>query len=450
MLKRGKVGKSSAQQLRAIFSRNRAGEAVGTYAVCSAHPAVLQAAMAQTREDGSILHVESTSSQVNQFGGYTGTTPEQFAAGIHELALKNGVTPDSVLLGSDHLGPFAWKKETAASAMQKACDLARASVRAGYQKLHFDASMPCADDGASISEETIAGRAAVLCEAAEQELSATGVERPLYVVGTEVPPPGGEVAEGTCPPPTRAQDVARTLEIFHKAFMARGLERGWENVIALVVQPGVEFGNETVFDYDSATAKGLVNALPRQNDLVFEAHSTDYQPSEKLAELVEDHFAILKVGPWLTFAYREAIFALGSIERELLAKKPSVRLSRVREALDAAMLSNPGYWSSYYKGGESEVTIARAYSFSDRSRYYWPTRAVQEEVQLLLRNLSSGAVPLTLLSQYMPLEYRAIRENQLSSTVSALIQEHIQQVLRQYAAACGVLRTVKDLRMQSA
>ncbi len=446
MAQSSKLAENSVERLRGIFSRNREGERLGTYAVCSAHPAVLQAAVAQARNDDSILHVESTSSQVNQFGGYTGTTPEQFASAIRELASQSGVSEERVLLGSDHLGPFVWKNEPAAVAMAKACELAKASVRAGYQKIHFDASMACGDDGKSISEETIAERAAVLCEAVEHEIQRSGVERPLYVVGTEVPPPGGEVAEGTCPPPTRAEDVSRTLGLFHKAFEARDLDKAWENVIAIVVQPGVEFGNESVFQYDAGTASSLVKALPRDHDLIYEAHSTDYQPPKKLAELVRDHFAILKVGPWLTFAYREAVFALAMIERELF--KNGTKLSGVREALETEMLRKPGYWKSYYKGADAEVALARAYSFSDRSRYYWPADAVQEEVKLLLRNLSSAPIPLTLLSQYLPQEYLAVREGRVLNTPVALIQEHIQQVLRQYAAACGVLRSVSG--MQSA
>src|SRR5947208_1140484 len=101
--KRSAMG--AAQQLRHIFSRNRSGERVGTYAVCSAHPAVLQAGVTQAVEDGSILHVESTSSQVNQFGGYTGQTPKQFAQSIRDLAAQFGLPKERVLLGADHLGP---------------------------------------------------------------------------------------------------------------------------------------------------------------------------------------------------------------------------------------------------------------------------------------------------------------------------------------------------------
>lgn len=44
--------------------------------------------------------------------------------------------------------------------------------------------------------------------------------------------------------------------------------------------------------------------------LVFEAHSTDYQTKEAYKQLVHDHFAILKVGPALTFAMRGFIRTL--------------------------------------------------------------------------------------------------------------------------------------------
>lgn len=433
-------GRSAAQYLRRIFSRNRAGERAGTYAVCSAHRAVLEAAVKQSTDDGSLLHIESTSSQVNQYGGYTGMTPAEFANWTRELALRKGLTRERLLLGADHLGPFAWRKEDSQAAMKKACQLAREVVRAGYQKIHLDASMACSDDGSHLSEETIADRAAVLCEAAEIEANTCGCEPPIYVVGTEVPPPGGEVAEGACPPPTRVEDVHRTLEIFKKAFLARGLVQAWENVAAIVVQPGVEFGNSQVYDYDRAQARGLVAGLPCESDLVYEAHSTDYQTEASLTALVEDHFAILKVGPWLTYAYREAVFALSMMEREVLGRKGDVRLSRVREVLDEEMKRDPSYWSSYYQGEPGEVAQARAYSFSDRVRYYWPAASVQEEIAILLRKMEKVNSPLTLLSQYMPVEFEAVRKGEIENRPEQLIQHHIQHVLKQYARACGVVR----------
>ena len=154
--------------------------------------------------------------------------------------------------------------------------------------------------------------------------------------------------------------------------------------------------------------------------------------------MVEDHFAILKVGPWLTFAFREAVFALGAIERELLAGRKSQRLSRVREVLDRAMLRKPAYWRSYYHGDESQLRLSRAYSYSDRCRYYWHEPAVQAEIEHLLDNLKTHSFPLTLVSQYLPQEYAAIRAGQIEQRPEAIVRYHIQLVLRIYAAACGM------------
>jgi D-tagatose-1,6-bisphosphate aldolase subunit GatZ/KbaZ len=437
---RATVAEEPSEYLQSIVERNRGGEAVGSYAVCSAHPAVIDAAIQQALEDGNCLHVESTSSQVNQFGGYTGMTPQQFADAMRVNAAAAGLPADRVLLGADHLGPFAWRSEPSATAMAKACDLARLCVHAGYQKIHLDTSMPCGDDAKILEEKTVAERAAILCRAAEEacEEMPTGSPRPLYVIGTEVPAPGGEVAEGECPAPTKVEDVHRTLDVFRPAFKAHDLFGAWENVVALVVQPAVEFGDSKVFDYDRQKVHELSAALPGSPALVYEAHSTDYQAPAALAEMVQDHFAILKVGPWLTFAYREAIFALSAIEREILDHKRDVRLSQVREALESEMLRNPAYWRSYYHGDEDELRLSRAFSFSDRCRYYWPQPSLQEEVNHLLHNLAHFACPLTLLSQYLPLEYEAVRQGLLENHALALIGHHIRRVLRFYGAACGV------------
>jgi D-tagatose-1,6-bisphosphate aldolase subunit GatZ/KbaZ len=421
-----------------VVERNRRGEAVGTYAVCSAHPAVLDAAIQQALADGTVLHVESTSSQVNQFGGYTGSTPSQFAAQIRQAAQKAGLTAARVLLGSDHLGPYCWRSEPAATAMANACELSAQSVRAGYQKIHLDASMPCGGDPAALPETVVAERTAMLCQAAEESFASlpSGSPRPLYVIGTEVPVPGGEVAEGESPLPTRLEDLKSSLDAFQKAFMAHGLASAWKNVIGIVVQPGVEFGDSSIFEYDQQKARLLVAGLPASPELVYEAHSTDYQTPSCLEAMVKDHFAILKVGPWLTFAFREAVFALSFIENEMPEHKRDA--SHVREALEAEMLRNPAHWLPYYHGEKEQQQFARAFSLSDRCRYYWPQLPVQQEVDRLLHNLS-GSLPLALLSQYLPCEYEAIRDGRLKNSAPAIIRHHIQRVLKVYAAACGAL-----------
>jgi D-tagatose-1,6-bisphosphate aldolase subunit GatZ/KbaZ len=430
----------SGSRLRELLRSNRLSGKGGSYAVCSAHPAVIEAAVQHPLEDGSVVLVESTSSQVNQFGGYTSLTPNEFADFVYSAAKSAGLPAERVLLGGDHLGPFPWRHEASVSALSRARELVHDCVLARYQKIHLDASMPCADDEKGITERTVADRAAILCQAAEEayrELP-SGSPEPVYVVGTEVPAPGGESVDAHSPVVTKAEDAHRTLETFRLAFEELGLSSAWERVIALVVQPGVDFASNSIFDYDRAKAQLLSAALSRYPGIVFEAHSTDYQSPQALARMVEDHFAILKVGPWLTFAFREAVWALSAIERELFTTTSQRRISHVREALEEAMLRDPAHWRSYYCGDEGEVRRDLTYGYSDRCRYYWNQPAVKEEMARLFDNLGEKPIPLTLISQYLPLEYEAIRSGQLQAVPARMVQYHIRRVLRVYADACSV------------
>jgi len=431
---------SSSARLKEIVERNRRSRGSGVYSVCSAHPSVVEAAFHNAIADQALFCVESTSSQVNQEGGYTGQTPREFSGFIHSAARIAGFPLDQIVLGGDHLGPFPWRNQHASVAMEKAHELVRACVLAGYQKVHLDASMACADDpqDAPLDAHVIAKRAAVLAEAAESafEELPVGSVPPMYVIGTEVPAPGGETTAGAPPAVTSRDHVEHTLESFRSAFAQRRLAAAWERVIALVVQPGVEFSDDVVFPYDREKARGLCSALPRDLPIVYEAHSTDYQSTQSLREMVEDHFAILKVGPWLTFAFREAIFALSAMERELLGGNKAIRLSEVRQALENAMLRNPQHWRSYYQGDEAKLHFSRAYSYSDRCRYYWHKAEVQKEIARLFANLEDKPLPATLVSQYLPLEYEAHRDGSLSTRPRDLVRRHIQVILRQYASAC--------------
>src|SRR5262249_22279801 len=211
----------ASAHLQDIVRRNRSCEPVGVYAVCSAHPQVIAAAARETHANQSVLHVESTSSQVNQLGGYTGRNPEQFANFVRAVARDTGLSNNRVLLGGDHLGPFPWRREPASMAMEKARGLVRACVLAGYQKIQLDSSMACGDDPQpGPDERTIANRAAVLCETAEDTFRelADGSSRLLYVVGTEVPAPGGESVSEQSISVTAAAHVQATLDEFKRAF----------------------------------------------------------------------------------------------------------------------------------------------------------------------------------------------------------------------------------------
>jgi len=429
--------------LRKIVDAQAQHKALGTYAICSANPFVLEAAMKQARADGTAVLIESTSNQVDQFGGYTGMTPDRFVTFVGELARWVGLPSQQIILGGDHLGPNSWQKEPAAEAMRKACDLVAACVKAGYTKIHLDASMRLGDDPGDVHTppppDVVAARAADLCAVAEQ-FSKKAAVKPVYVIGTEVPIPGGAQEVLHVLQATRVADARQTIQLARDAFRARGLDAAWDRVVALVVQPAVEFGDATVVDYDRSKAKPLAAFLKKRGGMVYEAHSTDYQPREALRQMVEDGFAILKVGPQLTYAFREALFALEAMEVEWLGHRADVTPSGLRDTLERVMLVQPGHWQKHYHGDAAALCHARKYSYSDRSRYYWPNAELQLSLERLIRNLTMNPVPMTLISQYMPAQYWAIREGRLSADPLNLIHDKIMEVTSLYAHACGVLK----------
>jgi len=347
-----------------LFRRNRAGERVGVYSVCSAHPTVIAASLELSSERGQLAVIEATCNQVNQDGGYTGMRPADFVRLVQDAANQVGMSRDMLVLGGDHLGPQPWRHLPAAEAMDKAAAMVAAYVQAGFTKIHLDCSMRCADDPEVLAEGTIAERAARLAEVAEAAASATGTA-PIYIIGTEVPPPGG-MGEGHAIVPTPPGNVGVTWQTHEAAFAERGQQQAFARVQAIVVQPGLDFGNDTVVNFDAVPAGPLSAKLADLGHAVYEAHSTDYQRPQAYADLVVGHFAILKVGPAATFALREALYALENIEAELVA--PAAR-SNLRATMEKAMLNNPRDWASHYAGDPAQQAYLRHFSFSDRLRY---------------------------------------------------------------------------------
>jgi D-tagatose-1,6-bisphosphate aldolase subunit GatZ/KbaZ len=414
------------------ISRHKAGEVVGIYSVCSAHPTVVEAAMAQAAADGSYVLIEATSNQVDQFGGYTGMRPPEFRDLVLAIADQRGFPRDRVVLGGDHLGPNRWQRETASAAMDKAETVIAAYVEAGYAKIHLDCSMSCADDPTVLDDEVVAQRTARLMLVAEDTAHRTGVGAPMYVIGTEVPVPGGAHETLGVLTPTPADRARRTVAAHRKAFADSGLDHVWLRVMALVVQPGVEFDHLHVIDYQRDATAELRRVLDDEDHLVFEAHSTDYQRPAQLRELVEDHWAVLKVGPALTFAMREALFALALIENELVAR-PS--RSNLIEVVERRMLANPEYWQGYYEGDPLTQRTARRYSYSDRLRYYWADDEVDAARRTLLQNLDRTGIPMPLISQFLPYQYDRIRAGDLEPNPQALVIDRIRDAMRPYARA---------------
>jgi D-tagatose-1,6-bisphosphate aldolase subunit GatZ/KbaZ len=436
---------------RELVASQKNGRARGICSVCSAHRIVLEAAFAQGLRDGLPVLIESTVNQVNQFGGYTGMVPTTWADFVGKAADEMQFPQDRLILGGDHLGPYPWRSEHADAAMKKAGDLVTACVHAGFTKIHVDASMPLGGDRVdaqgALDPRLVAEREAVLAGASEEAFKerrgGQADASPVYVIGTEVPAPGGiSSKEETAPreeaallPLTRVEDLIESVSFCRKAFHDRGLEEAWTRVCAVVAQPGVEYGDQEVRAYDRVRAAPLCAASRALPGMVLEGHSTDYQSMRHLGQLVEDGVAILKVGPALTFALRECLFSLELMERELLNGIAGAEGSDLSGALERAMVADPVHWKDYYVGSESRKARARKYSYSDRSRYYWNIPAVNAAVDRLISNLRGAAVPGTLLSQFLPLHYQAVRENRLGTDPRELLRESVRLVLELYSNA---------------
>jgi D-tagatose-1,6-bisphosphate aldolase subunit GatZ/KbaZ len=417
--------------LQEIFAgRGKSKTARGIYSVCSAHPWVIRAAVQQAVADKSPLLLEATSNQVNQDGGYTGMRPVDFRRMVLGIAAEEGLPAKRIILGGDHLGPGPWQRLKVAEAMASAKEMVADYRNAGFTKFHLDTSMACVNDDGPLSDEAIAERAAQLCEVAE---TTAGEEQPLYIIGTEVPAPGGAMHSLEGLKVTERSAAEETLRLHKEIFAAHGLAEAWPRVVGMVVQPGVEFNHDSVVDYASAKAADLKKMLKNKGTFIFEAHSTDYQKPAAYRELVADGFAILKVGPALTFAMREALFALSAIESELV--EPTQQ-SRLWVVVNSAMLEAPKYWKPYYQGEPSQQRLLRKYSYSDRIRYYWNEPSVKAATEHLIANLGALSVPEPLLSAYLPDQYRAVREGSLENASVPIILHRIRQALAPYAAAC--------------
>jgi D-tagatose-1,6-bisphosphate aldolase subunit GatZ/KbaZ len=415
-----------------LVARHKAGKSCGIASICSAHPLVIEAALVcGVQSKVPLLLIEATCNQVNQDGGYTGMKPADFRDFVFAIADTTGVSHDRILLGGDHLGPNPWTNLPADEAMAKAEVMVEAYVAAGFRKIHADCSMACADDPVPVPEDVIARRAARLIAKSEETWKRVGGEPPVYVIGTEVPVPGGATEDLPELEVTAPEAALGTVKAHQRIFAELGLSEVWPRVIATVVQPGVEFDHHKVVDYNRTKAVALSKAIEAVPTLLFEAHSTDYQTPKALADLVEDHFAILKVGPGLTFALREAFWALDAIEGEWLEKDRSefrrVALERMRE--------NPKHWAKYYQGAGHALRFDMQYSLSDRIRYYWPDAEIVRAEKKLFDNLAANPPPPSLVSQHMPDAFAALRRNGQPLTPANLIRAHIGAVLEGYFAA---------------
>ncbi|MCI5585910.1 MAG: class II D-tagatose-bisphosphate aldolase, non-catalytic subunit [Lachnospiraceae bacterium] len=428
--------------LQEMMEKRKNGEICGIPSYCSANELVLEQALRRAKALNTPTLIEATANQVNQFGGYTGMLPKDFYNMVLHLAKKMDLPESMVILAGDHLGPLTWQNLPQKEAMDNSIELVYQYARAGFTKIHLDTSMKVADDpDGLLSTETIARRGAILYKAAmkgyeELKTEKPDAMRPVFIIGSEVPIPGGAQEEEDSLSVTSPAAFKDTVATYQRVFAEEGIAEGMKDVIAVVVQPGVEFGDEQVFMYDHDAAVDLCAALKEYPQVCFEGHSSDYQSPECLKNMVQDGIAILKVGPALTYGLREALFALSMMEKELV---PEEKQAKFMETLEKVMLENPGNWQKHYHGDDKQLALARKYSFSDRARYYIGLPEVVASMNRLFDNLSEYRIPMNMLHQYMPISYARVRDGIIPLDPRELALDGIQLFMNDYEYATGLV-----------
>ena len=417
----------------------RAQNQTGVFSVCTANELVIRSSLRHAKVHNYVAVVEATANQVNQFGGYTGMRPAEYAEMVEKIAREENLPAEQLILGGDHLGPLTWQNLPESEAMANSLALVREYTLAGFTKIHLDTSMRVADDdpNAALDVAVCARRGAQLACAVrdayeERKKTHPDALRPVLVIGSEVPIPGGSQCHEDSVAPTDPAEFRRQYQVFRETFEKAGAP--FEDVVAFVVQPGVEFGDDFVCQYNAENAAPLTEALLDYIPLVFEGHSTDYQTQDSLTAMVRDGIRILKVGPALTFGLREALFQLESCEKVLVSD--TAKRSDFQNVLLAEMDASDKYWKKYYSGTPEEIAYKKLFSYSDRCRYYLPAKAVEAAIDRLLNNTKD--VPVGLISQFFPQQYPQVMDGKLASDGLSLVLSRTGVWCDVYAAACGV------------
>lgn len=424
--------------IQEMMEQRRQGKKCGIPSYCTANPLALEIILKRAKQLQMPVLIEATANQVNQYGGYTGMLPKDFYEMIQKMAGEIGVPEELIILGGDHLGPLTWQNLPEKEAMEKSVELVYQYAKAGFTKIHLDTSMKVADDPEGLlSTETIARRGAELYKASmkgyeERKAEVPDAMRPVFIIGSEVPIPGGAQEAEDSLSVTSPEAFQDTVATYKHIFEEAGVKEGWKDVVAVVVQPGVEFGDDQVFLYDHDAATALCSALEKYPEVCFEGHSTDYQSAECLKNMVNDGIAILKVGPALTYGLREALFALSFMEKELV---PEDKRADFIETLEKVMLAEPGNWQKHYHGDDKQLALARKYSLSDRARYYIGQPEVTKAIDKLFDNLREYPIPMNMLHQYMPVSYTKVRDGILTLDPKELALDGVANFMLDYEYA---------------
>ena len=428
-----------------IMEANCRGERKGIYAVGSHNSTILEVCFQQALVDGSPVLLEISANMLVLPGQSGKTSPADFIKRVKNIAAEAEFPQDRLFFGVNDLGPSLWQDESDESALKKACEFISEIVGLGFNKLGIHAGEPLKGDpvGETLTQEIIIARETVLYQAAERAAAKLpDEEKPLYVIGVHPRQEAGRVEDQRRM--VNRKDIEDAVDQFAQTAEAAGLPDIKERLPAARIFLGTGYDSENIIPFDSSLLKELGGCVCRDRSVVLEAPQTDFQSQIVLDKLVDNHFAVLSVGPELTYAMREALFSLALMENETMLGKPGVYLSNYIIELDRAMQSAPQHWQEYYTGNGFEQLVARKYSFYDRSRFFLENKDVRKMRKRLYDNLTANPVPLTVLRQFMPRQYERVAAGELENKPKALVMDAVRYALHRYSRACGWMEINHD------
>lgn len=365
--------------------------------------------------------IECTSNQVNQNGGYTKNTPKSFIKKIFKISKNLKFKKKNLYLGGDHLGPLPWKYNSKTIALKNSIKLIGDFLRQNYCKIHIDTSIKCRDDK-QINNKMIFNRSK---EILKTPIIKKRLKDKFLIIGSEVPLSGsGDVNKLTV---TSKEQIKGECNQFKKVLKDLKLKN---KKFGLVIEPGMKYMHSKVV-VPKFKKFFEIKKISKDENFVFEAHSTDFQSQQILTKLVQNNFKFLKVGPELTLNYSKAIFFMHQIEKKFYKKKHS----NIRKVILKSMINNPKYWKDYYKKKNENHFLN---SKLDRMRYYLHVNSVSKSINLLKKNINNITFEknFSLLNQINKKEFLRYQQNKLSNfEIIQLI--YISKVLKKYFLACG-------------
>jgi len=389
---------------------------------CTANFNVIKILIIFAKHHNLPILLESTSNQVNQFGGYTGLTPKEFYKKISKLKKKIKINKKQVMIGADHLGPLPWKKFNSKVALKNAKTLIKKCIALKYDKIHIDSTIICKDDK-SLNLNFIRSRSEEIFNTVPKK----NIKDVFFVFGSEVPFAGG--GNNSKPKPSKLNNIKTDYSLYNSVL--KNLNINKKNKFSLVIEPGMAFSNSKVILPKLEKFRKRLS-FSKKNNFSYEAHSTDYQKLKTLKKLVKNNFRFLKVGPELTFYFYQAIKKMEEIEHMYCNKKSNIEYELIN-----AMQRDDKYWKDYYKGTKNKIKFLKLNSYLDRMRYYWDSKKVKKSMNKLIKNINT--IPTEVFKKTLKLksnEGKKMNKINLSNS-DYIIFYYLSSTIKKYYSACN-------------